>query len=56
MKNFEIGHFWKFKKGWSKMEHPGKSEITGSLFCGPNKGFIRVFLLGFWNVGPWVYP
>jgi hypothetical protein len=39
------------------MELPGGAEIAGShLFCGPNKGFIRVFVLGFWDVDPWVYP
>jgi hypothetical protein len=42
---------------WMKMEHPGEAEIAGShLFCGPSKGFIRVFVLGFWDVGSWVYP
>jgi hypothetical protein len=29
---------------WSKMERPGRDEIAGfHLFCGPNKGFTRVF-------------
>jgi hypothetical protein len=41
--------------GWSKMEHLGEAEIVGShLFCGAIKGFIRVFVLGFWDVVPWV--
>jgi hypothetical protein len=39
------------------MENPGEAEIIGShLFCGPKKGFIRVFVLGFCYVIPWVYP
>jgi hypothetical protein len=39
------------------MEHLGAAEIARSnLFCGPSKGFIKVFVLGFWDVGPWFYP
>jgi hypothetical protein len=30
------------------MERPGGAEIAGShLFCGPGKGFIRVFVMGY---------
>jgi hypothetical protein len=39
--------FWT-STGWSKMEHPGGAEIAGShLFCGPNMGFIRVYVMGY---------
>jgi hypothetical protein len=34
--------------GWSNMESPIKAEIAGShLFCGPNKGLIRDFVIGY---------
>jgi hypothetical protein len=30
------------------MERPGGAEIVGyHLFCGPNKGFIRVYVMGY---------
>jgi hypothetical protein len=49
-------HFWTLM-GWSKMEHSGEAKIMGShLFCGPNKGFIRVFVLGFRGCCPMVLP
>jgi hypothetical protein len=39
------------------MDHPGKAEIMGShLFCGPSKGFIRVFILGFRGCRPMGLP
>jgi hypothetical protein len=39
------------------MEHLGRVEITRShLFCGPNKGFIRVFVLGFMGCRPMGLP
>jgi hypothetical protein len=39
------------------MERPGGAEIVGShLFCGPNKRFIRVFVLGFMGCRPMGLP
>jgi hypothetical protein len=43
--------------GWSKKEHPGGAEIIGShLFCGPNKRFIRFFVLRFMGCRPMGLP
>jgi hypothetical protein len=39
--------FWP-STGWSKMECPCRAEIVGShLFCGPNKGFISVYVMAY---------
>jgi hypothetical protein len=39
--------FWT-TTGWSKMERLGGAEITRShLFCGPNKRFIRVYVMDY---------
>jgi hypothetical protein len=44
--------FWTLT-GWSKMERLGRDDIAGShLICGPNKGFTRVFVLGFIGCRP----
>jgi hypothetical protein len=40
-------HFWT-SIGWSKMECSDRAEIMVShLFCGPNKGFIMVYVMGY---------
>jgi hypothetical protein len=39
------------------MERLGGAKIVGShFFCRPNKGFIRVFVLGFWGCHPMGLP
>jgi hypothetical protein len=51
-----LDHFWDF----DRLDEDGVPRRSGDhrshLFCGPNKGFIRDFVLGFWDVDPWVYP
>jgi hypothetical protein len=43
--------------GWSNMECPPGAEIARChLFCGPRKGFIRVFVLGFMGCQPMGLP